>query len=53
MTGQLDVLRYDKIHGCNLIQLHEKFDLSDLSSGIYLIELSGRKVKTQKKVILY
>ena len=33
--------------------LYEKFDLSDLSSGIYLIELLGKKVKTQKKVILY
>ena len=33
--------------------LYEKFNLSDLSSGIYLIELLGKKVKTQKKVILY
>ena len=33
--------------------LYEKFDLSDLSSGIYLIELSAKKGITQKKVILY
>ena len=32
--------------------LYEKFDLSDLSSGIYLVELIGKKGKTVKKVIL-
>lgn len=32
--------------------LFEKFDLSDLSSGIYLVELVGKKGKTVKKVIL-
>tara|TARA_B100001939_G_scaffold340202_1_gene347969 strand:- start:288 stop:4427 length:4140 start_codon:yes stop_codon:yes gene_type:complete len=32
--------------------LYEKFDLSDLSSGIYLVELFGKKGKTVKKVIL-
>ena len=32
--------------------LFEKFDLSDLSSGIYLVELIGKKGKTVKKVIL-
>ena len=32
--------------------LFEKFDLSDLSSGIYLVELIGKKGKTIKKVIL-
>jgi len=32
--------------------LFEKFDLSDLSSGIYLVELIGNKGKTVKKVIL-
>ncbi|MBL6662752.1 MAG: T9SS type A sorting domain-containing protein [Flavobacteriales bacterium] len=32
--------------------LFEKFDLSELSSGIYLVELMGKKGKTVKKVIL-
>ena len=32
--------------------LYEKFELSDLSSGIYLVELFGKKGKTVKKVIL-
>ena len=32
--------------------LKEKLDLSNLSSGIYLVELLGKKGKTVKKVIL-
>ena len=32
--------------------LFEKFNLNDLSSGIYLVELIGKKGKTVKKVIL-